>query len=143
MLLKKNNFLYLSFIHIIDVVQTPLSETATSIPVPDSQGISEGVTTQGVNNNLPQGDNDNLPFLGNNPSTTTTNVVTEAEGGVSRSPPISNWNPQLTMSYRTDHHMIHRDIYRLLSHATENIVTSHTDKERIPALWRDLLRVSK
>ena len=32
-------------------------------------------------------------------------------------------------------------MYRLLCHAAENQATSHADKERLPAMWRDLLRV--
>ena len=36
----------------------------------------------------------------------------------------------------------HRDVYRVLCHAAECLVSSSTEKERLPALWRDLLRVS-
>ena len=35
-----------------------------------------------------------------------------------------------------------RDVYRVLCHAAECLVSSPTDKERLPAMWRDLLRVS-
>jgi len=45
------------------------------------------------------------------------------------------------MSYANDSHLLHRDIYRIICHAVETTVSSSSDKERLAALWRDLLRV--
>lgn len=74
---------------------------------------------------------DKVPLLGNVPISNTPGFV----------PPLSNWTPQLTMAYSTSYQSVHRDVYRVLCHAAECLVSSPTDKERLPALWRDLLRV--
>ena len=74
---------------------------------------------------------DKVPLLGNVPILNTPGFV----------PPLSNWTPQLTMAYSTSYQLVHRDVYRVLCHAAECLVSSPTDKERLPALWRDLLRV--
>jgi len=54
---------------------------------------------------------------------------------------LAGMNPQIVMSYANDSHLIHRDIYRIICHAVETTVSSSSDKERLAALWRDLLRV--
>ena len=72
---------------------------------------------------------DKVPLLGNVPVTP------------GSTPPLSNWQPQLTMAYSTSYQLVHRDVYRVLCHAAECLVSSPTDKERLPAMWRDLLRV--
>jgi len=49
-------------------------------------------------------------------------------------------NPQVAASYRADMYGIHRDVHRIICHAMEASISNVQDKERISALWRDLLR---
>lgn len=49
--------------------------------------------------------------------------------------------PQLVLRYDHDSHLIHRDIYRIVCHAAETTIASVNDRERLAALWRDLIRV--
>ena len=54
---------------------------------------------------------------------------------------LSPPSPTLTFFFSSSS-SYHRDVYRVLCHAAECLVSSPTDKERLPAMWRDLLRVS-
>jgi hypothetical protein len=49
--------------------------------------------------------------------------------------------PQMVLTYSHDSHLLHRDIYRILCHAAETALHSSSDRERLAALWRDLIRV--
>ena len=49
-------------------------------------------------------------------------------------------NPQVAALYRADMYGIHRDVHRIICHAMEASISNIQDKERISALWRDLLR---
>jgi hypothetical protein len=52
--------------------------------------------------------------------------------------------PHMILSYPHDYHLVHRDIYRIVCHSSEMSNTcsyNQTDKERLSALWRDLLRI--
>lgn len=62
-------------------------------------------------------------------------VTTEAEGL------LAGMSPHIVLNYDNDAHLVHRDIYRIMCHAAETTLTSSVDKERLAALWRDLLRV--
>lgn len=57
-------------------------------------------------------------------------------------PYLAGMKPNLVLDYDNDAHLIHRDIYRIMCHAAEHTLSSSSDKERLAALWRDLLRVS-
>lgn len=54
---------------------------------------------------------------------------------------LAGMTPQLVLNYEKDAHLVHRDIYRILCHAAECSLPASSDKERLVALWRDLLRV--
>lgn len=62
---------------------------------------------------------------------------------------LAGMRPQMLLHYPHDAHLVHRDVYRIMCYATEvgssvpgaPGVSGHGDKERMPALWRDLLRV--
>lgn len=54
---------------------------------------------------------------------------------------LAGMSPHIVLSYSNDAHLVHRDIYRIMCHAAETTLTSSADKERLAALWRDLLRV--
>lgn len=54
---------------------------------------------------------------------------------------LSGLEPHIVLRYDNDAHLVHRDIYRIMCHAAETTVASSVDKERLAALWRDLLRV--
>ncbi len=56
-------------------------------------------------------------------------------------PYLGNMNPHLVMKYDMTEYSVHRDIYRLLTHAAEHTSASHLDKDKATALWRDLFRV--
>ncbi|CAM9105712.1 unnamed protein product, partial [Ectocarpus fasciculatus] len=47
----------------------------------------------------------------------------------------------LMMQFENDGRGVHRDIYRIFSHATEMSNMNSGDKERVSALWRDFTRV--
>ncbi len=49
--------------------------------------------------------------------------------------------PHMLLSYSHEDHLVHRDIYRIVCNATEHILTNPSDKERLAALWRDMLRI--
>jgi paired amphipathic helix protein Sin3a len=49
--------------------------------------------------------------------------------------------PQLLLNYSNASHIVHRDIYKIMCHSAENTLNNSSDKERLAALWRDLLRV--
>jgi hypothetical protein len=50
--------------------------------------------------------------------------------------------PQLALRYENSDQIALRDVYRILCHVTEvSTSLSNYDRERISALWRDLLRV--
>jgi histone deacetylase complex regulatory component SIN3 len=63
------------------------------------------------------------------------NVSEEAQGLK------GNMKPQMVLRYEHDHHSIHRDIYQIVCHAAESHLQPSSDRERLAALWRDLLRV--
>ena len=54
---------------------------------------------------------------------------------------LAGLEPHIVLTYDNDAHLVHRDIYRIMCHAAETTVASSVDKERLAALWRDLLRV--
>lgn len=54
---------------------------------------------------------------------------------------LAGMTPQMVLQYEGDAHEVHRDIYNILCHAAEHSLASHNDRERLAALWRDLLRV--
>lgn len=56
-------------------------------------------------------------------------------------PLLAGMTPHIVLSYANDAHLVHRDIYRIMCHAAETTLHSSADKERLAALWRDLLRV--
>jgi paired amphipathic helix protein Sin3a len=56
-------------------------------------------------------------------------------------PLLRDMTPHLVLRYDLQEYSVHRDIYRLLCHAVEHSISNQLDKERIPSLWRDLLRV--
>lgn len=56
-------------------------------------------------------------------------------------PQLKGMIPHLVMKYDSHEYDIHRDIYRLLSHASETTTATPFDKERQAALWRDMFRV--
>lgn len=54
---------------------------------------------------------------------------------------LCGMQPHIALTYENDAHDIHRDIYLIVCHAAETTLSSANDKERLAALWRDLLRV--
>jgi paired amphipathic helix protein Sin3a len=58
-------------------------------------------------------------------------------------PGLQGLLPQLLLVYEHDCAALHQDIYALLIHAAEHTLpaAAHNDKERVAALYRDLLRV--
>lgn len=69
--------------------------------------------------------------------------VSRALNDESLQPLLSGLEPQIVLSYDMKQHTIHRDMYRLMCHAAEATISSQADKERLAALWRDLLRVRR
>jgi paired amphipathic helix protein Sin3a len=53
---------------------------------------------------------------------------------------LAGMSPHMVLSYPHDHHLVHRDIYRIICHAAESTLSNPSDKERLAALWRDLIR---
>lgn len=49
--------------------------------------------------------------------------------------------PQLVLSFPNAHHNVHRDIYKIVCYTIENANMSPLEKEKVMALWRDLVRV--
>ena len=56
---------------------------------------------------------------------------------------LGGLTPHLVMQYSTTDYTVHKDIYRIICHATEHTVSSAFEKERCAALWRDMLRVRR
>jgi paired amphipathic helix protein Sin3a len=54
---------------------------------------------------------------------------------------LAGMTPHMVLSYPHEFHLVHRDIYRIVCHAAETSLASASDKERLSALWRDLLRM--
>ena len=54
---------------------------------------------------------------------------------------LAGMSPHIVLNYENDAHLVHRDVYRVMCHAAESTLSSSADKERLAALWRDLLRV--
>jgi len=54
---------------------------------------------------------------------------------------LAGMTPHIVLTYDHDADLVHRDIYRIMCHAAETTLSSNNDKERLAALWRDLLRV--
>lgn len=50
-------------------------------------------------------------------------------------------HPQMVLTYDHQYHILHRDIFRIVCHAIEHTLPLVSDRERIPVLWRDLIRV--
>lgn len=66
--------------------------------------------------------------------------VPKSESGKESS--TADMNTSLALNYNNKSHAIHKDVYKIICHAAECTPSlSPFDKERIAALWRDLLRV--
>jgi paired amphipathic helix protein Sin3a len=53
---------------------------------------------------------------------------------------LAGMTPHLVLDYDHDAHLLHRDVYRLVCHAAETTLQNVSDRERVAALWRDLIR---
>jgi hypothetical protein len=55
---------------------------------------------------------------------------------------LAGMQPNLVLHYSAEHQTVHKDIYKIFCRAAETTVTSALEKDRLVAMWRDLLRVS-
>lgn len=101
----------------------------TALASPQSAGSSSGPANSSANNDA------NAAFEDSENTGLFPKVTADAEGL------LAGMAPHIVLNYDNDAHLVHRDIYRIMCHAAETTLTSSVDKERLAALWRDLLRV--
>eukprot|EP00607_Mallomonas_marina_P001776 CAMPEP_0182437202 /NCGR_PEP_ID=MMETSP1167-20130531/84878_1 /TAXON_ID=2988 /ORGANISM="Mallomonas Sp, Strain CCMP3275" /LENGTH=1342 /DNA_ID=CAMNT_0024630025 /DNA_START=60 /DNA_END=4089 /DNA_ORIENTATION=- len=53
----------------------------------------------------------------------------------------SDMTPNMGLIYTNEDYDLLKDIYRIICHAAESVVISQSDRERVAAFWRDMLRV--